>query len=325
MVDSNKRSREDEGEDDISKKPKTLQMSSEELDNVQIGEVLGEGAYGSVRAGIYKSEDVAVKFIYHNAGGNSKKTFEEFKMAVEKEIRLYEVASSTTCAVPKIKGYYFSKEGEAMDFDGKDVNFNYIIILEKIIGESLDFNIRAGGHSREQKIEWIRQLKEGIQCLHNNRMLHRDIKPANIMVRDSDKTIVLIDFGLSCHSEKADLLCDDKIYAGSPMYMSAIKNYIIKTGHRVRISDEIVSDKWAIGICALQILTEKGNDYYEAITGQLFMKEFDGNSREYPNLMTMAMNYFYFMANEIYKEDAEMITILQNGIFKELLKPGLHL
>ena len=42
----------------------------------------------------------------------------------------------------------------------------------------------------------MRDVAEGLDCAHKNRVIHRDLKPANIMVLP-DKTVKLMDFGIA--------------------------------------------------------------------------------------------------------------------------------
>ena len=42
-------------------------------------------------------------------------------------------------------------------------------------------------------LDWLYQLVEILEFVHNNSFFHRDIKPANIMLRPDGK-LVLIDF-----------------------------------------------------------------------------------------------------------------------------------
>jgi serine/threonine protein kinase len=41
----------------------------------------------------------------------------------------------------------------------------------------------------------VKQIAEGLEYLHNNRIIHRDIKPANIFI-SSDKTIKVVQFSV---------------------------------------------------------------------------------------------------------------------------------
>lgn len=71
----------------------------------------------------------------------------------------------------------------------------HCIVMEKVAGENLqDWAKRRELLSQEKALDWLRQLLDILQHLHQHRYLHRDIKPSNIMLRPSGQ-LVLIDFG----------------------------------------------------------------------------------------------------------------------------------
>jgi serine/threonine protein kinase len=71
----------------------------------------------------------------------------------------------------------------------------HCLVMEKIEGTDLTEFIQSQGKiSQYQAIEWLRQLTEIIQVLHQQGIFHRDIKPANIMLKPDGK-LALIDFG----------------------------------------------------------------------------------------------------------------------------------
>lgn len=71
-------------------------------------------------------------------------------------------------------------------------------VMDFIEGESLDDMVdRLGALPEHQAIGYIRRVAEALSFIHAHNMTHFDVKPANIMVRVSDGTPVLIDFGLS--------------------------------------------------------------------------------------------------------------------------------
>lgn len=71
-------------------------------------------------------------------------------------------------------------------------------VMEYVEGESLAQKVEAGGPLPiPMATRYVRMVGEALEYLHSNHMTHLDVKPANIMVRNSDDTPVLIDFGLS--------------------------------------------------------------------------------------------------------------------------------
>jgi serine/threonine protein kinase len=71
----------------------------------------------------------------------------------------------------------------------------HCLVMEKIEGTDLSQLIQSQGKiSQHQGVEWLQQLTEIIQVLHQQGIFHRDIKPANIMLRPNGQ-LALIDFG----------------------------------------------------------------------------------------------------------------------------------
>lgn len=71
-------------------------------------------------------------------------------------------------------------------------------VMEYIEGESLsDMIKRNGALSEDAALNFIRQAANALSYIHAKSINHLDIKPANMMVRRSDNSLVLIDFGLS--------------------------------------------------------------------------------------------------------------------------------
>ncbi len=69
------------------------------------------------------------------------------------------------------------------------------LVMEKIEGQNLEQWLEENGKiSQALALNWLRQLIEILDVIHQNRFLHRDIKPSNIMLKP-DGQLVLIDFG----------------------------------------------------------------------------------------------------------------------------------
>lgn len=76
---------------------------------------------------------------------------------------------------------------------------NYLFLVQQFIdGENLLTEFQKQGIYSEDKIwQLLLDLLPVLQFIHQQGVIHRDIKPQNIIRRDSDKRLVLIDFGAS--------------------------------------------------------------------------------------------------------------------------------
>jgi CHASE2 domain-containing sensor protein/tRNA A-37 threonylcarbamoyl transferase component Bud32 len=72
----------------------------------------------------------------------------------------------------------------------------FYLIQEYILGHPLSQELSPGKPIQEGSVITILQdLLQTIAFVHENDVIHRDIKPSNIIRRDSDRKLVLIDFG----------------------------------------------------------------------------------------------------------------------------------
>lgn len=71
-------------------------------------------------------------------------------------------------------------------------------VMDHIEGVSLERTVETeGALPTDRAIDYICKIGDALEYLHSNNMAHYDVKPDNIMVRKSDDTPILIDFGLS--------------------------------------------------------------------------------------------------------------------------------
>lgn len=71
----------------------------------------------------------------------------------------------------------------------------HCLVMEYIEGENLEqWMIDREPIAQAQALEWLKQLVDILEQVHQNGLFHRDIKPSNIMLRPNGQ-LVLIDFG----------------------------------------------------------------------------------------------------------------------------------
>lgn len=92
-------------------------------------------------------------------------------------------------AIPKVfPGGYFTVEISCC-------TLLHCLVMEKIPGYNLEEWLKSNAKiSEERALDWLKQITQLLESVHNQGFFHRDIKPSNIMCRP-DGSLVLIDFG----------------------------------------------------------------------------------------------------------------------------------
>ena len=130
---------------------------------------------------------------------------------------------------------------------------DFYLVEELIEGNNLSQELKAGKQlSESHVIALLQDILQVLKFIHQHNVIHRDLKPSNLIVRQSDKKIVLIDFGAVKEIANISSISDDgenksfTVAIGTPGYMSSEQSY-----GRPNFS----SDVYAAGVIAIQALT----------------------------------------------------------------------
>ncbi len=157
------------------------------LNRYKIVDLIKTGGMGAV----YKAEDTrltnvcAIKELVNISGDD-----EDYKLAFNRFDREATILTQLRHpGLPRVIDYFSLKNRHylVMDYiEGKD--------LESILLEEY-----KEGFTEEDVTNWSLQICDIFHYLHNNNppVIYRDTKPSNIMLRKSDKKILLIDFGIA--------------------------------------------------------------------------------------------------------------------------------
>ncbi|WP_211942139.1 protein kinase domain-containing protein [Cylindrospermopsis raciborskii] len=157
-------------------------MNSLLINRYEIINPLGSGGFGETflaRDTQMPSQRLVVIKHLKPALQNSHSSTELIENLFQKEAAVLEELGNHCSQIPQLYSY-FSEEGE------------FYLVQEYIEGKNLS---QVGQIKLEQATVILSSLLNTLKYVHSKNIIHRDIKPENIILRDSDRLPVLIDFG----------------------------------------------------------------------------------------------------------------------------------
>jgi serine/threonine-protein kinase len=213
---------------------------------------LGRGAMGEVWRARHTTlgTDVAVKLVAVTA------------VAAEVSQRLLvEAKAAATIQSPYV----------ARSFDmGQDGGVAWIV-MELLVGETLDARLSRGPLSPNELAAVFADVTKGVAAAHARGVVHRDLKPQNVFLAETDSGRIakVLDFGIA--KTTGAQRTQEGIVVGTPAYLS--REQIMGT----RPVDSY-ADLWALAIMAYECLT--GRLPYRATTMAELFVEIVGPSLE---------------------------------------------
>ena len=125
---------------------------------------------------------------------------------------------------------------------------DYLYLVQQlIVGQSLRQQLDQGAFNEQQIWELLADLLPILQFIHDRQVIHRDIKPDNIMRRQSDRRLILIDFGVSKQFTTSAIVSDGTTI-GSFGYASSEQ---MNEGEAYP-----ASDLYSLGVTCFHLLTQ---------------------------------------------------------------------
>jgi eukaryotic-like serine/threonine-protein kinase len=216
----------------------TLEPGSIIGERYLVGEVLGDGGMGVVRAGTHLllGTPVAIKVIHSDLKDDTE--------AVQRFV-------NEARAAAQLKGEHIAR---VFDVGVLESGEPYLV-MEQLEGISLDQYLAERGTLAEaEAVDIVLQVCEGLTEAHAAGLVHRDIKPANLFLArrpDRQFSIKILDFGIAkrLHSV-SPALTDPGKSLGSPWYMSPEQML-------TPASVDARSDVWSLGVLLFELLTAR--------------------------------------------------------------------
>lgn len=168
----------------------------------EVGEGLGRGAMGEVRAGFDQrlGREVAIKFLRSDMAGQPsiRERFEE------------EARSAARLVHPHIVAVFDTGEEDGVPY----------LVMERLSGRTLVDEIRSGPMACEAVHTMGLQMLDALGAAHDAGLVHRDVKPGNILAAGPDSWKIG-DFGIakSLQVGNSDLTMTGMIL-GTPAYLA---------------------------------------------------------------------------------------------------------
>lgn len=180
--------------------------------------------------------------------------------------------------------------GIARDPSGCPVHF---IAMDYIDGGTLSGILANPAVSREDRIRMLEDVARAVAYTHSKGVFHRDLKPDNVLV-DSDRRVVLTDFGLAHGEGFRSRLTQSRTLMGTPQYMAPEQ----VDGRTQEIDGR--TDIYALGVMMYQLLTNQ-LPYPEQTPARLFDQINQGNPAPPSRIRASVPREFEVVCLEVYR------------------------
>jgi len=254
-------------------------MTTKLLNNrYQVIQVLGAGGFGET----FLAEDIhlpsrrrcVIKQLKPLA--DDPKTYQKIQQKFEREAATLEFLGEGSEQIPNLFAY-FSEDGL------------FFLVQEWVQGQTLTDIVENQGCLDEDAVkEILLSLLSVLEYVHSKGIIHRDIKPDNIILRNSNKKPVLIDFGAVKETVRTVINPSanptQSMVIGTPGYMP-IEQML---GRAV-----FATDIYSLGLTAIYLLTGKHPQELETNpqTGEIVWEDYaDGISTSLKKVINQAIN-----------------------------------
>jgi len=138
-----------------------------------------------------------------------------------------------------------------------------ILVMEYVRGVNLERTLEAGELTTPRALAIIDDLLAGLEAMHAVKIAHLDVKPPNVVLRDSSRRAVLVDFGLAGRHIRAG--CGSAFYGAAEVWSEDAARF-----------EPFPTDVYAAACVAFELLTNHhlvDGDTLKVVLDQHFSKQ----------------------------------------------------
>ena len=286
----------------LSRNDATHVRPSKVPENWTKGELIGQGAFGSVYLGMDNDTGqlIAVKQVAlgQRSGPQAAAKLAEHIRSLEAEVQLLQDLNH-----PNIVRYL----GTERTLDALN------IFLEYVPGGSIASLLAKFGSFQESVVRvYTKQILQGLLYLHGQGVIHRDIKGANILVANTG-LVKLADFGASKKIEGlATMESGFKSVKGTPYWMAP--EVITATGHGKQ------ADIWSVACTVIEMATGKPPwmQFGSQVAAMFHIAKSKGPPAIPEHLSPECKDFLYLCFNRNWKERPTAATLLQHAFLRNV-------
>ncbi|MEG3440307.1 serine/threonine-protein kinase [Pannus brasiliensis CCIBt3594] len=196
----------------------------------------------------------------------------------------------------------------------------FYLVQEYVKGRNLHQEVRKGGPFSEAGVkQFLSELLPILQYIHEQKVIHRDIKPANLIRRQTDRKLVLIDFGAVKNQVNT-------VLAGSSN-QTALTAFAVGTQgfappEQMAMRPVYASDIYAVGMTCLYLLTGRSPKDLDvdANTGELLWERWIKVS---PPFAKVIKTMIEVSVQQRYKSAREVLDALDMVAYSDSLADSL--
>ncbi|CCI30876.1 serine/threonine-protein kinase B [Microcystis aeruginosa NIES-2519] len=200
-------------------------------------------------------------------------------------------------------------------------NQQFYLVQEYVKGHNLHQEVKKRGPFSEAGVkQFLSELLPILQYVHERKVIHRDIKPANLIRRQTDRKLVLIDFGAVKNQVNTVIANADS--------QTALTNFAVGTQgfappEQMAMRPVYASDIYAVGVTCLYLLTGKSPKAIEVDvnTGELLWEKLVQVSPQFAKvlkrMLEVSVRHRYKSAQEVM--DALDMTAYADSLAQSLI------